>query len=85
MLKQIKFCTVAMILAVWSWQAAWAEVQIEQRVIPGKTFHVSDGTTYDVGERFRVGPRHQIPEEDGHVGNVPHVSHLASTHQERPQ
>jgi hypothetical protein len=61
MIKQIKFCTVAMILAVWSCQSAWADVQIEQRIIPGKAFHISDGTTYDVGERFRVGPRHQVP------------------------
>ena len=61
MMKQIKCWTIVIVLANWTWQSAWAEVRIEQRIIPGKTFLVSDGTTYDVGERFRVGQQHQIP------------------------
>ena len=58
---QIKLWTIVMIFATWSWPSAWAAVRIEQCIIPGKTFLVSDGTTYDVGERFRVSRQHRIP------------------------
>ena len=53
---------LVMVLAVWSCQSVRAEVRIEQRIVPGKTFLVSDGTTYDAGERFRVSPQHEIPD-----------------------
>jgi hypothetical protein len=38
-------------------------VHIEQHVEPGKPFLLSDGTTYDPGERFQVNAQHQIPED----------------------
>ncbi len=61
MMKQIKCWTVAIILANCSWHSAWAEVRIEERIIPGTSFLLSDGTTYDTAERFRVSRQHQIP------------------------
>ncbi len=64
MMKQIKCWTVAIILANCSWHFAWAEVQIEERITPGTTFLLSDGTTYDTAERFNVSRQHQIPGND---------------------
>ncbi|HUT95113.1 MAG TPA: sialidase family protein [Thermoguttaceae bacterium] len=55
--------TVAMALALWSCQEARAELHIEQHVEPGKPFLVSDGTTYDAGERFQVNRQHRIPDD----------------------
>jgi hypothetical protein len=40
-----------------------AEVHVEQHIQPGKPFLLSDGTTYDAGERFRVNDEHSIPGE----------------------
>ncbi len=54
---------IAIVLAVCSCQSVRAEVRIEQRIVPGKTFLVADGTTYDAGERFRVSRQHQIPDD----------------------
>jgi hypothetical protein len=62
-IKQINCWTVAIILANCSWQSASADVTIEQQIIPGKTFLVSDGTTYDAGKRFLVSRQHRIPGE----------------------
>ncbi|NUQ65822.1 MAG: exo-alpha-sialidase [Pirellulales bacterium] len=54
---------VIMVLAVWCCQSGRAEVLINQRIVPGRTFLVSDGTTYDAGERFLVSQRHEIPDD----------------------
>ena len=62
MISHINRLTIAAVLTVWSCQIAWAEVRIEQHVEPGKTFMLSDGTTYDMGERFLVNDQHQIPD-----------------------
>ena len=63
MVIQVRRLMVVMVLAVWSCQSVRAEVRIEQRIVPGKTFLVSDGTTYDAGERFRVSQQHGIPDD----------------------
>ena len=60
---QIMSWTLAVILATWPCQSVWAEVRIEQRIVAGKTFMVSDGTTYDSGERLLVNRQHQIPDD----------------------
>jgi len=40
-----------------------AEVRIEQHIEPGKPFLLSDGTTYDAGERFLVNGQHRISDD----------------------
>ena len=54
---------IAIALAVWSCDGARAEVHIERHIEPGKPFLLSDGTTYDAGERFRVNEQHRLPED----------------------
>ncbi len=61
MVVRINRLMIAILLAVWACQSVRAEVRIEQRIVPGKTFLVSDGTTYDAGERFRVSRKHELP------------------------
>lgn len=51
------------LLVASSYQTSLAEVRIEQRVEPGQPFLISDGTTYDPGERFLVNEEHQIPDD----------------------
>ena len=63
MISHINHWTLATVLTVWSCQIARAEVRIEQQVEPGKTFMLSDGTSYDAGERFLVNDQHRIPDD----------------------
>jgi hypothetical protein len=63
MVLQITHLTIAITLAVWSCHGARAEVLIEQHIEPGKPFLLSDGTTYEAGERFRVNEQHRIPDK----------------------
>jgi len=63
MLVEINRLTIAIALAACLCHGARAEVRIEQHVTPGKSFLLSDGTTYDAGERFRVNDEHGIPDE----------------------
>lgn len=63
MISHINRLTVAAVVVVGSFQIARAEVHIEQHIQPGKPFMLSDGTTYDSGERLRVNEQHQIPDD----------------------
>ncbi len=63
MISHINRLTIATVFAVWSCQIVGAEVRIERQVQPGRPFLLSDGTTYDAGERFRVNEQHQIPDD----------------------
>ena len=63
MTSHIHRWTLATVLIVWWCQTARAEVRVEKRIEPGKPFLLSDGTTYDVGERFLVNDQHQIPDD----------------------
>ena len=62
MRKWLGGTTTVLFLSV-AWVTAQAEVQIERRIEPGRPFLLSDGTTYDGGERFRASGAHQIPED----------------------
>ena len=62
MVVDYKFLAVATMLAVGTCHVVRADVEIQQQIEPGKPFLVSDGTTYDARERFRVNDAHQIPE-----------------------
>ena len=61
MTLQTRRWTLALALAACTFRTASAEVRIEQHIEPGKSFLLSDGTTYDSGERFLASNRHQIP------------------------
>jgi len=54
---------VATMLAIGTCHVVRADVEIQQHIEPGKPFLVSDGTTYDARDRFRVNDAHRIPEK----------------------
>jgi len=62
MVVEVNRSMLAVALVLGACQGARAEVRIEQHVEPGKPFLLSDGTTYEPGERFRVNDEHRIPE-----------------------
>ena len=53
----------AIVVVICSCQGLRAAARIEQHVEPGKAFLLSDGTTYDAGERFLAGDRHRVPKD----------------------
>ena len=63
MLLQPSHVILAMMALTCSCQDLRAEVRIEKDIGPGKPFLLSDGTTYDAGERFRVNEQHRIPDD----------------------
>ena len=63
MVFEAKRPAIAIALALWSCPCAQAQVHVEQHIQAGKPFLLSDGTTYDAGERFRVNEEHTIPDE----------------------
>ena len=63
MTVHVRGLSIAIILAVWPLQSAWPDARIEQRIVPGKTFLVSDGTTHDAGKRFLATGEHRLPDD----------------------
>ena len=63
MVVQSNSAILAVMLLTWSCHGLRADLRIEKSIEPGKPFLLTDGTTYDTGERFRANNRHRIPDD----------------------